>query len=190
MRAYRCRTFSAATNKPPILPYRGVARAGVCFALEVTLDAVARQAGLEPHEVRLRNLVPAAADAVRQHHQASISTAATIRNACAASSRRSTCQRCAARQAESERAAAHRLRLAASSASRRRTAPSVYAGWGIPMVPGFEQAVARLTPDGGLELRVGVQSHGQGLETTLAQVAHEVLGIPLERSAWCMATPR
>ena len=58
---------------------------------------------------------------------------------------------------------------------------SVYAGWGIPMVPGHEQAVARLTPDGGLELRVGIQSHGQGLETTLAQVAHEVLGIAIER---------
>ena len=49
------------------------------------------------------------------------------------------------------------------------------------MVPGFEQAVARLTPDGVLELRVGIQSHGQGLETTLAQVAHEVLGIPLDK---------
>src|SRR3989440_6791420 len=45
------------------------------------------------------------------------------------------------------------------------------------MVPGYEQATARLTPDGGLELRVGVHSHGQGLETTLAQVAHEILGI-------------
>ena len=54
---------------------------------------------------------------------------------------------------------------------------SVYAAWGVPMVPGHEQATARLTPDGGLELRVGVHSHGQGLETTLAQVAHEILGI-------------
>jgi carbon-monoxide dehydrogenase large subunit len=45
------------------------------------------------------------------------------------------------------------------------------------MVPGFEQATARLTPDGGLELRVGVHSHGQGLETTLAQIAHDRLGI-------------
>ena len=54
---------------------------------------------------------------------------------------------------------------------------SVYAAWGVPMVPGHEQATARLTPDGGLELRVGIQSHGQGLETTLAQVAQEVLGI-------------
>src|SRR2546422_2984058 len=33
-----------------------------------------------------------------------------------------------------------------------------------PMVPGHEQATARLTPDGGLELRVGVHSHGQGLD--------------------------
>src|ERR671936_1131541 len=58
---------------------------------------------------------------------------------------------------------------------------SVYSGWGIPMVPGHEQASARLTPDGGLELRVGVHSHGQGMETTLAQVAHEILGVPVER---------
>jgi aerobic carbon-monoxide dehydrogenase large subunit len=54
---------------------------------------------------------------------------------------------------------------------------SVYAGWGIPMVPGYEQATVRVTPDGGLELRVGLHSHGQSLETTLAQVAHEILGI-------------
>jgi carbon-monoxide dehydrogenase large subunit len=48
-------------------------------------------------------------------------------------------------------------------------------------VPGFEQASARLSPDGGLEIRVGIQSHGQGLETTLAQVAHEVLGVKVAR---------
>src|ERR1700726_958351 len=57
MPAYRCRTYSAATNKCPILPYRGVARTGVCFALELMLDAVAKEAGLEPYEVRRRNLV-------------------------------------------------------------------------------------------------------------------------------------
>ncbi|WP_232370765.1 xanthine dehydrogenase family protein molybdopterin-binding subunit [Roseococcus microcysteis] len=58
---------------------------------------------------------------------------------------------------------------------------SVYHGWGIPFVPGAEPCQARLTPDGGLELRVGVHSHGQGMETTLAQVAHEILGVPVER---------
>ena len=57
MDRYRCRTWSVATNKPGILPYRGVARTGVCFALEVALDALAREAGKEPYEVRLTNLV-------------------------------------------------------------------------------------------------------------------------------------
>ena len=58
---------------------------------------------------------------------------------------------------------------------------SVYAAWGIPFVPGFEQAQARFTPDGGLELRIGAHSHGQGLETTLSQVAHSILGVPHDR---------
>src|SRR5277367_1205104 len=43
--AYRCRTWSVATNKPPILPYRGVARMGVCFAMELVMDAIARAVG-------------------------------------------------------------------------------------------------------------------------------------------------
>jgi carbon-monoxide dehydrogenase large subunit len=57
---------------------------------------------------------------------------------------------------------------------------SVYYGWGIPMVPGHEQCSARLTPDGMLELRIGAHSHGQGMETTMAQVAHNVLGVDPE----------
>ena len=52
--SYRCRTWSVATNKCPILPYRGVARTGVCYAIELMMDAIAREAGLEPYEVRLR----------------------------------------------------------------------------------------------------------------------------------------
>ncbi len=58
---------------------------------------------------------------------------------------------------------------------------SVYAAWGIPFVPGYEQCQARFTPDGGLELRIGAHSHGQGLETTLSQVAHSILGVPHDR---------
>ncbi|WP_395708944.1 hypothetical protein [Reyranella sp.] len=30
----RCHTVSASTNKPSILPYRGVARTGVCYAMK------------------------------------------------------------------------------------------------------------------------------------------------------------
>jgi carbon-monoxide dehydrogenase large subunit len=54
---------------------------------------------------------------------------------------------------------------------------------GTPIVPGYESATARLMTDGSLVLLVGIQSHGQGLETTLAQVAHHELGIDPARIA-------
>src|SRR6516164_10976072 len=41
----------------------------------------------------------------------------------------------------------------------------------------YEQTFARITPDGRLEIRAGIQSIGQGLETTLAQIASQYLGL-------------
>src|SRR5690606_6486145 len=58
---------------------------------------------------------------------------------------------------------------------------SVFAAWGTPLIPGFDQPFARITPDGGLEIRAGIHSHGQGMETSFAQIAHEVLGIDFSR---------
>ena len=57
LKGYRCKTWSVATNKPPILPYRGVARTGVCFAMEVLMDALARDLKITPEAIRRRNLV-------------------------------------------------------------------------------------------------------------------------------------
>ena len=174
--AYRCRTFSVATNKCPILPYRGVARTGVCFALELVLDAVAREAGLEPHEVRLKNLVKPQQmpfDNITNKHFDSGDYPESLRRAVSAIDLPAVRARQQAGEADG------RLLGVGVSIFCEQAAhgTSVYAGWGIPMVPGHEQATARLTPDGGLELRVGAHSHGQGHETTLAQVANEVLGI-------------
>ena len=50
LEVYRCRTQTMTTNKPPLMPYRGVARPGVCYAMEMTIDALARQIGIESHE--------------------------------------------------------------------------------------------------------------------------------------------
>ena len=176
MPAYRCRTFSVATNKCPILPYRGVARTGVCFALEIMLDAVAREAGLEPAEVRLRNLVRPDAmpfDNITKKHFDSGDYPEAMRRAVAAIDVASVRGRQRLKETDG-RLIGVGLSVYCEQAAH---GTSVYAGWGIPMVPGHEQATVRMTPDGGLEIRVGVHSHGQGLETTLAQVAHEILGI-------------
>jgi len=176
MDAYRCRTWSVATNKPPILPYRGVARTGVCFALEVTLDALAREAGLEPHAVRLANLVRPEQmpfENITRKHFDSGDYPQALRRALAALD-------LPAWRARQTRGEPDGRRIGVGHAvycEQAAHGTSVYHGWGIPMVPGHEGCHARLTPDGVLELRIGAHSHGQGMETTLAQVAHSVLGI-------------
>jgi carbon-monoxide dehydrogenase large subunit len=176
---FRCRTWAVATNKPPILPYRGVARAGVCFAIELVMDAIARAVGREPYEVRLENLVPPEAmpfDNITGKHFDSGDYPQCLRRAVAAIGLH------AIRQSQAREGGTRRTGVGfAIFCEQGAHGTSVYHGWGIPMVPGHEQATARLTPDGGLELRVGVHSHGQGLETTLAQIAHEILGIETAR---------
>ena len=54
-------------------------------------------------------------------------------------------------------------------------------GGGRPIVPGYEQANVKLTPDGEVEIHVGTHSHGQGHETTYAQVAYEILGVDFDK---------
>jgi aerobic carbon-monoxide dehydrogenase large subunit len=50
----------AVTNKVPNAPYRGAGRPEACFAMERTMDLIARTLGLEPAEVRRRNMIAAA----------------------------------------------------------------------------------------------------------------------------------
>jgi aerobic carbon-monoxide dehydrogenase large subunit len=179
MEAYACRTWSVATNKPPILPYRGVARTGVCFAIELMIDAVARAAKLEPHAVRRANLVQPHEmpyDNITGKHFDSGDYPQALERALSALD----LPKWRARQ---QRGEADGRRIGVGHAiycEQAAHGTSVYHGWGIPMVPGHEQCRARLTPDGILELGIGAHSHGQGMETTLAQVACTVLGIDEE----------
>ena len=58
---YRARTLTVATNKAPLGPYRGVGRPGACFAIERTIDEVARAVGRDPVAVRTMNMIPSTA---------------------------------------------------------------------------------------------------------------------------------
>ena len=173
---YRCRTWAVATNKPPILPYRGVARTVVCLALEVLLDAVARALGMDPVELRLKNLVGPEQmpfDNITGRHYDSGDYPQCLRRAAGAIDLPAVRERQRRGEPDGRRIGAGFSIFCEQAAH----GASVYGTWGVSMIPGHEQAGARMTPSGGLELRVGLHSHGQGLETTLAQVAHEVLSI-------------
>jgi aerobic carbon-monoxide dehydrogenase large subunit len=177
---YRCRSAAVATNKCPIIPYRGVARSGICLAIEVIMDAIARAAGIEPYECRLRNMVrpdQMPFDNVLGKHFDSGDHPECLRRAVEAI----RLSEVRARQKQSEpdgRLIGVGLSFFVEQGAH---GTSVLASWGRPIVPGYEQANVRLTADGDIEIRVGTHSHGQGHETTFAQVAHEVLGVEFDR---------
>jgi aerobic carbon-monoxide dehydrogenase large subunit len=178
--AYRCSAAAVATNKCPILPYRGVARSGVCLAIELVMDAIARQASIEPYEVRLRSVVrpdQMPFDNVVNKHFDSGDYPECIRRAVAAIDVEGVRRR-QKRGEPDGRLIGVGLAIFCEQGAH---GTSVLASWGRPVVPGYEPAVARLTTDGDLEIRVGTHSHGQGHETTFAQIAHEITGVAFDR---------
>lgn len=179
--AYRCRTAAVATNKCPILPYRGVARSGICLAIEAIMDAIAQETGLEPHDVRLRNMVPP-------------EQISTYRNVVGKQFDSGDHPECLRRAVDAIGVQKIRERQKRPEPDGRRIGvgisffveqgahgTNVLASWGRPIVPGYEQAQVKLTVDGEVEIHVGTHSHGQGHETTYAQVAHEVLGVEIDK---------
>jgi aerobic carbon-monoxide dehydrogenase large subunit len=177
--AYRCRSSAVATNKCPILPYRGVARTGVCLAIENIMDAIARQAGLEPHEVRLRNMVRPEQmpfDNVVGKHFDSGDHPKCLRLAVEAIGLEAVRQRQQRPEPDGRLVGVGICFFVEQGAM----GTSVLGSWGRPIVPGYEQANVKLTPDGEVEIHVGTHSHGQGHETTYAQVAHEILGVDFD----------
>ena len=179
-RGYRCKTYCVATNKPGFIPYRGVARCGVCFAMELLMDSIAYAVGRDPFDVRMENLVRPEQmpydNVVKKHYDSGDYPAAL-----ALAREKFDAEKWLARQKKGEPDGRKIGVGFVSYCEQSAHGTSVFASWGLPMVPGYDQAAVKLTPDGGLEVRVGVHSHGQGMETTFAQLGHEILGIDLQK---------
>jgi len=169
---YRCNTAAVATNKAPQLPYRGVARPGCCYAMELMVDAIAREVGKEPWEVRAANLVRPEQmpyDNVTDKHFDSGDYPELMRMALEAIDADGV----RARQKRGEPDS--RLIGLGIAVFSEQTAHGTTADGKRRAL--YEQVFARLTPDGSIDIRAGIQSIGQGLETTLAQVAADCLGV-------------
>ncbi len=178
IRAFHGRAINIVSNKPAGQPFRGVARPLSCVGHEIVMDGIAEAVGIDPVEVRLRNFVKPA-----QMPYVSITKKTLDSGDYAAALKRAADQidLAAVRVRQSKGEPDGRLIGVGFASFYEQTAygtgPFGYAMWGIELVPGMEPAVARLTGDGELVLKVGSHSHGQGHETAFAQVAHEVLGI-------------
>ncbi|TMD94939.1 MAG: xanthine dehydrogenase family protein [Chloroflexi bacterium] len=173
---YRCEVRGVATNTAPSGPYRGVARPATVFVMERMLDIAAAALGLDPVAVRRRNLVRAEdvpyTSATRLVHDSrtygACLDAVLERLDYAAVRDEQRRMRGAGRALGVGLAVYNELTGMGSAAS---------AGPRMPFRTGYEMATVRLDPEGGVTVLAGTTSQGQGLETTLAQIAADELGV-------------
>jgi len=173
---YRARIATIATNKTPIGPYRGVGRPGACFAIERTIDEIARAVGRDPISVRIENMI--------RPEQMPYASITGMRYDCG--NYPASVRLCAGllnlpQLRERQRHGEPDGRLVgigfASFTEQTAHGAAEFASRGASIIPGFESCTARILTDGSVVLMVGIQSHGQGLETALSQIACEELGI-------------
>ncbi len=180
LRGLNVNTWTVATNKAPMGPYRGVARPGACFAIERLVDELAVHLGMEPLDLRRRNLVT--------REEMPYTTIAGLKldtgdyhDALETAARMVDVPAIRARQMARK---AGELRIGVGFAVYTEQSGHGVAEWSkrkSRIVPGYEAANVRMLPDGSVNIHVGVQNHGQGHETTLAQIAADELGLHPDR---------
>jgi carbon-monoxide dehydrogenase large subunit len=175
---YRAEALGVATNKAPMGPYRGVGRPVSVFVTEALLDRAGRRLGLDPVEMRRRNLL---VDADLPYRSASgiVWDSGAFQESLA---RVCDAAGYADLRAEQTRARAAGRRFGVGLASYVELTG---VGSAIPVSPGAEiatgteGATVRVEPDGGVVAVFGLGCQGQGHETTLAQVVAGELGVPV-----------
>jgi len=158
------------TNTVPTAAYRGAGRPVASYAMERLIDQAAFESGIDAAEFRRRNMVPKAKfpyKTVAGFEYDCGDFEGVLADALAAADWKGFPAR------KSEAAKRGRLR-------GRGIATYIEASAAGGFAP-FDQAHITWEKDGSLTLRTASHSHGQGHETTLAQVVAGVLGIPLER---------
>jgi len=163
---------NVVTHKTFMGAYRGAGRPEAAFVLDRLLDRAARRLGLDPADLRRRNLIRKEAMPYKPGHRYRDGVAITYDPAdyVAAFDRALVLVDYDGWRAERDR--------------RRGTVRPIGIGLSAYLegtgIGPFEGADVRIDPDGTVFVAVGVASQGQAHETTLAQVCAGELGVPLE----------
>lgn len=171
---YERDVYAVVTNKAPMGPYRGVGRPMACFTIERTMDEIARRLSLDPLEVRRRNVIRA--------YPHTTATGLVFESGSSAESldlieELIDLEAFRAEQRQLREQGVYRGLGLAAVVEHTALGPEDAASKGIDMVLGLETASVRAEPDGNVTLIVGTHSHGQGHETTFAQVVADEFGI-------------
>jgi len=166
-----CRTTSVVTNTTPVTAYRGAGRPEATAAAERAMDMFAMELGMDPVEVRRKNLIPK----FGEPHTTVIGQTYDVGDYEAA--------------LDKALAAADYPALRAEQASRRASGNNKQLGIGVSVYveitggvdPFGEHAKIEVLDDGRAVVYTGTSPHGQGHMTAWSMLAHEQTGIPMDK---------
>ena len=170
------------TNTTPVAAYRGAGRPEAAYTIERVMDLVAKRTGLDPAEVRRRNFIGPKDFPYKTHNEPVVYDSGDFPAALAE----------CLRLVEYDRLRAEQL-IRNSDLSQPLLGIGLscwleIAGFGpngslegFGHLASWESTQVRVQPDGSAILYVGSSPHGQGHETTFAQIASDELGIAFDR---------
>ncbi len=176
---YRCTTTVVLQNKTPTCQYRAVGHPIATAVTEGLVDLAARAIGMDPIEMRRRNLVrddaypftsPAGMRFEGLSHHASLDKLLEM----------VPVERIRADQAEQRKKGVHRGLGIAAFIELTNPSPFMY-GIGGARISAQDGATVRMDPDGSVVVASGVTEQGQGTEAILAQIVAHGVGVPVNR---------
>ncbi len=172
-----CEVDAVYTNTVPVDALRGAGRPEATFVVERLVEVSARQMGIEPSDLRKRNFVktfPHQTPVIMAYdagdYNASLKKALELGDVKGFNKRK----RELARHGKL-RGLGYSTYIEACGIAPSKAVGSLGCGVGL-----WESAEVRVNPTGSVEVLTGCHAHGQGHETTFAQVVCERLGIPIE----------
>ncbi|AEH88383.1 xanthine dehydrogenase family protein molybdopterin-binding subunit [Mesorhizobium sp. B283B1A] len=165
------------TNTAPVDAYRGAGRPEATYLLERTMEAAARELGVSPAELRRKNFItvfphqtPVIMNYDAGDYGASLDAAMKTSDYAGFAKRKAA----AAKQGKL-RGIGMSCYIEACGIAPSAAVGSLGAGVGL-----WESAEVRVNAVGTIEVLTGSHSHGQGHETTFAQLVNERFGVPID----------
>ena len=172
-----CNVRAYYSNTVPVDAYRGAGRPEATYLVERMMETAAREMGMDPAELRRRNFIqsfPHATPVLMEYDAGDFPTILKMAQSSA------DVAGFPARRAEA--AARGKLRgigystfIEACGIAPSKAVGSLGCGVGL-----WESAEVRVNPVGSIEILTGSHSHGQGHETTFAQIVSDRFGLPIE----------
>ena len=176
--AIYCEVDAVYTNTAPVDALRGAGRPEATFVVERLVEVTARQLGQDPAEFRRKNFIrsfPHQTPVIMAYdagdYEASLNKALEL-----ADYRGLAARKAASASRGLKRGVGFSAYIEACGIAPSAAVGSLGAGVGL-----WESAEVRVNPTGSVEVLTGSHSHGQGHETTFAQLVSHRLGIPIEQ---------